>query len=82
MKIAAVTTTLFGLCLGIAWLAEAGFNQNVTPPHLVYDSKHHVYQRHDQTPYANLPLEQKLLTIQSISRQEGQLAATVPVASH
>jgi len=68
--------------LGISWLAEAKLNAPPPSPHLVYNSEAKVYQLHDQTQYANQTLEQKLLTLQSINRNEGLLAAKTPVATH
>lgn len=68
--------------LGLAWLSEAKLNVPVPSPHLVYNSTTKVYQLHNQTPYANQSLEQKMLTIQSITRNEGMLAAKIPVATH
>lgn len=68
--------------LGISWLAEAKLNAPVPSPHLVYNSEANVYQLHDQAQYANQTLEQKMLTIQSINRNEEQLAAKTPIATH
>lgn len=81
-KICAAIT--FGIVplLSLAWLSEAKLNTPPTSPHLVYDSATKVYQLHDQVQYANQSLEQKMLTIQSITRNEGLLAAKIPVATH
>jgi len=81
-KISAAASFVGLTLLGIAWLAEAKLNAPVPSPHLVYNSETKVYQLHDQTQYANQTLEQKMLTIQSINRNEGQLAAKKPVATH
>ncbi|MDD5759975.1 MAG: hypothetical protein PHI06_12950 [Desulfobulbaceae bacterium] len=81
-KISAAIT--FGIVplLGLAWLSEAKLNTLPPSPHLVYDSATKVYQLHEQVQYANQSLEQKMLTIQSITRNEGLLAAKMPVATH
>lgn len=83
MKKISVAASLIGLALlGIAWLAEANLTPSVPSPHLIYNPTAKVYQLHDQTQYANQTLEQKMLTMQSISRNEGELAAKIPVATH
>lgn len=74
MKRLPIVAAAIGLAMvGIAWLAEAKLNPTVPPPHLVYNPQTKVYQLQDSTPYANQTLEQKLLTIHSIARHEGQL---------
>ena len=83
MKKISVAASFIGLALlGISWLAEAKLTQSAPSPHLVYNPAAKVYQLHDQTQYANQTLEQKMLTMQSISHNEGHLAAKVPVSTH
>lgn len=68
--------------LGISLLAEAKLNAPVTLPHLVYNSEDKIYQLHERTQYASQTLEQKLLTMQSITRNEELLAAKTADATH
>ncbi len=76
MKKITYAASAIGLTImSIAWLAEAKLGPTVTPPHLVYNPQAKVYQLQDRTPYANQTLEQKMLTMQSINRHEGQLAS-------
>lgn len=81
-KITAVASFVGLTLLGISWLAEAKHDSPHPAPHLIYNSTAKVYQLHDQTQYANQTLEQKMLTLQSITRNEGLLATKMPVATH
>lgn len=75
MKKITFAASAIGLAImGIAWLAEATLGPTCPPPHLIYNPQAKVYQLQDRTPYASQTLEQKMLTMQSINRHEGQLA--------
>jgi len=68
---------LLGVVLGmtgLAWMAEARVSSSFKPVQLVYNPQNRVYQYREQTQFANHSLEQKLLTIQFITRHEDQLA--------
>lgn len=76
MKEITFVASIVGVAMiSIAWLAEAKLSTLISSPLLSYNRETKVYQLHDHTPYASQTLEQKLLTIQSINRQEKQLAA-------
>lgn len=82
MKRMTLAASAIGLALiGCAWLAEAKLSPTVTPPHLTYNPQAKVYQLEAPTSYANQTLEQKLLTIRSINRHEGQLATQASPAA-
>ena len=75
MKELSMAASVVGLAVvGIAWLDGAKLDMTVTPPHLIYNPQAKVYQLDEQTSYANQTLEQKLLTVQTITRHEGRLA--------
>ena len=75
MKRITIAASAIGLAMvGIAWLAEAKLDPAAPPPHLLYNPQVQVYQLQDLTSFANQTLEQKMLTIKSISRHEGLLA--------
>lgn len=81
-KIIAAASFVGLTLLGISLLAEAKLSAPVTLPHLIYNSADKIYQLHEQTPYANLTLEQKMLTMQSITRNEEMLAPKTTDATH
>jgi len=83
MKKIIAAASFVGLALlGISFLAEAKLNAPVSHPHLVYNSEDKVYHLQEQTSYANQTLEQKMLTMQSITRNEELLAAKSATATH
>lgn len=83
MRKITAAASFIGLALfSISWLAEAKLGSTVFPSHLIYNSQTKVYQLHDQTQFANQTLEQKMLTVQSINRHEGQLAAQDTGGAH
>lgn len=65
--------SVFGL-IGVVCLVDARVDHLSIVTDVVYDSKTKVYQHQEQRQFANHSLEQKMLTIQFITRHDDQLA--------